>query len=80
MRITVAYDLNPENTKEKAELLLPTNIAHFCQALTEQKHTATPVEVSGRIDEVIDKLINSKPDVIVKFKPKKDKNANNSCF
>lgn len=78
MRITVAF--KAKNKDEQAELLLPETIVQTCQSLAELKHTVTPVEISGRIDEVIKKLINSKPDVIIKIKPIKEENANNSRF
>lgn len=80
MRITLAFEAKTKNKDEQAELLLPETIVRTCQNLTELKHTVTPVEISGRIDEVIKRLINSKPDVIIKIKPTKEENANNSRF
>lgn len=64
MRITVAFNLKTKNTEEQAELLLPADIARLCQALKELRHEVTPVEVSGRPNEIIEKLVNSEPDFI----------------
>lgn len=71
MRITVVFNSKAQNTEDQAKLLFSGTIADACQNLTEQKHTITPVELSGRIDEVIKNLIDSKPDVIIKIKPNK---------
>lgn len=64
MRITVAFNLRTQDTEEQAELLLPVDVARICQTLKELKHTVTPVEVSGKANEVIEKLLNSKPKLI----------------
>ncbi len=64
MRITLAYNLRTKDTEEQAELLLPGDIAHIYQTLKDLKHTVTPVEVSGKADEIIEKLVKSKPDFI----------------
>lgn len=64
MRITVAFNMRTNDTEEQAELLLPKDIARICRALKELKHTVTPIEVSGKADEVIEKLLNSAPELI----------------
>ena len=64
MRITVAFNLRTKDTEEQAELLLPADIARICQTLKELKHTVSPVEVSGKANEIIEKLLSSRPELI----------------
>lgn len=64
MRITLAFNLKTNNSEEQAELLLPQDVARLCASLQELKHTVTLVEVTGKIDEVIERLISSNPEFI----------------
>lgn len=64
MRITVAFNLRTKDIEEQAELLLPNDVARICKALKELKHEVRPIEVSGKVDEVIEKLLNSEPELI----------------
>lgn len=64
MKITVAYNLRTENTEEQAELLSSEDIERLCTALKELKHDVTPVEVSSKPDEIVERLVNSAPDLI----------------
>ena len=64
MRISVAYNLRTEFTEHDAELLTDEDIARICGALAELRHEVTPVEVTGRPNEVVERLQASKPDLI----------------
>ncbi len=64
MKITVAYNLRTELTEEQAELLMQEDVDRIVNALRELKHKVTPVEVSGHPDRIIQKLLESEPDLI----------------
>ena len=64
MKITVAYNLRTELTEEQAELLMQEAVDRIVNALRELKHKVTPVEVSGHPDRIIQKLLESEPDLI----------------
>ena len=64
MRITVAYNLRTDASEETAELLTQGDVDRICNALRELRHQVSPVEVSGQPDEVVDRLLNSAPDLI----------------
>jgi D-alanine--D-alanine ligase len=64
MRITVAYNLRTELTEEQAELLMQEDVDRIVNALRELKHKVTPVEVSGNPEKLIQKLLESDPDLI----------------
>ncbi len=64
MRITVAYNLRTDTSEETAELLTQEDVNRICGALRELRHQISPVEVSGQPDEVVDRLLNSSPDLI----------------
>lgn len=64
MKITVAYNLRTEDTEEQAELLLQEDVDRICNALISLKHKITPIEVSGKPNEVVEKLLESDPDLI----------------
>lgn len=64
MRITLAYNLKTQDCEHQAELLLPQDVARLCKTLQKLKHTVTPVEVSGQIDQITEKLILSEPEFI----------------
>ncbi|MBU1108429.1 MAG: P1 family peptidase [Candidatus Riflebacteria bacterium] len=64
MRITIAYNLRLDNSEETAELLTKDDIDRITATISSLKHTVTPVEVSGKPNEVIDRLLASEPDLI----------------
>ncbi len=64
MRITVAYNLRTDASEETAELLTQEDVDRICGALRELRHQVSPVEVSGQPDEVVDRLLDSAPDLI----------------
>jgi D-alanine--D-alanine ligase len=64
MRISVAYNLRTDTSEETAELLSQDDVDRICGALRELRHQVRPVEVSGQPDEVVDRLLDSAPDLI----------------
>lgn len=64
MRITVAYNLRTDDTEASAELLSLEDVIRICDALRSLQHTATPVEMSGKPNAVVDRLLDSEPDLI----------------
>ena len=64
LRITVAYNLRTELSEEQAELLLQPDVDRICDALKSLRHRVTPVEVSGKPNDVVDRLVASEPDLI----------------
>lgn len=64
MRITVAYNLRTEFSEADAELLTQADVDRITQGLDELNHQVTPVEVSGKPNEVVERLLDSKPDLI----------------
>ena len=64
MRITVAYNLRTEETEEQAELLFQEDVDRICKALEELKHKVSAVEVSGKPNELVERLLDSGPDLI----------------
>lgn len=64
MKITLAYNLRTEFTEEQAELLTQQDVDRIYNALVEIKHDVTPVEVSGKPNEIVERLIESSPDLI----------------
>ncbi|MGD9581818.1 MAG: P1 family peptidase [Vampirovibrionia bacterium] len=64
MKITLAYNLRTELTEEQAELLTQEDVDRIYNALVELKHEVTPVEVSGKPNDIVEKLVDSSPDLI----------------
>lgn len=64
MRITIAYNLRTDNTEATAELLSEADINRISEAINSLQHTVTVVEVSGKPNAVIERLIESEPDLI----------------
>ena len=64
MRITVAYNLRTDTSEETAELLTEADVDRICTALRELRHSATPVEVTGQPDDVVERILDSDPDLI----------------
>lgn len=64
MRITVAYNLRSEASEEEAELLYQEDVDRITEAFRSLRHKVTPIEVSGRPDDVVERLLDSSPDLI----------------
>jgi D-alanine--D-alanine ligase len=64
MRITVAFNLRTDASEDTAELLSHEDVDRITGALRELRHQVTPVEVSGQPDEVVDRLLDSTPELI----------------
>jgi D-alanine--D-alanine ligase len=64
MRITIAYNLRIDDTEATAELHTKADISRISEAIHSLHHTVTEVEVSGKPNDVIDRLIESEPDLI----------------
>lgn len=64
MRITIAHNLRSDASEEQAELLYQEDVDRIADALRQLRHQVTPVEVSGRPDDVVARLLDSTPDLI----------------
>jgi D-alanine--D-alanine ligase len=64
MRITVAYNLRTESTEAEAELLREEDVDRIATALRELRHRVTAVEVSGPPDRMVERLLDSEPDLV----------------
>lgn len=64
MRITIAYNLRTDDTEATAELLADSDINRIYEAIKALQHSVTVVEVSGKPNAVIERLIESEPDLI----------------
>ncbi len=64
MRITVTYNLRTDTSEATAELLTQEDVDRITAALRELRHQVTPVEVSGQPDDVVERLLDSAPDLI----------------
>src|SRR5665811_2372258 len=64
MRITIAYNLRTDDTEATAELLTEADINRIYETISSLQHTVTVVEVSGKPNAVIERLIESEPDLI----------------
>jgi len=64
MRITIAYNLRTDDSEKTAELLTLEDVNRLRDAIAGLGHTVTDVEVSGRPNDVVDRLLASEPDLI----------------
>ncbi len=64
MRITIAYNLRLDDTEATAELLTEADINRIYDAVSSLSHTVTVVEVSGKPNGVIERLIKSEPELV----------------
>ncbi|HDS01952.1 MAG TPA: D-alanine--D-alanine ligase, partial [candidate division Zixibacteria bacterium] len=65
MRVTFTFNLRKSEDDEKqAERFSQEYVDRVVSALEELGHHVSPVEVSGSPGEVVDKLIDSRPDLI----------------
>lgn len=64
MRITLAYNLRTDDSEASAELLSVDDVERLRQAIASLQHTVTPIEVSGKPNDVVERLFDSEPDLI----------------
>lgn len=64
MRITIAYNLRTDDAEATAELLSNEDIRRIETAITSLQHQVTVVEVSGKPNQVVDRLLESEPDLV----------------
>ncbi len=64
MRITVAYNLRTDDSESTAEFLSEADVARIVKAISELQHAVTAVELSGSPNDVVDRLLNSEPDLV----------------
>ncbi len=64
MRITIAYNLRTDDTEATAELLTQGDIERIYKAISSLQHTVTVVEVSGKPDKVIERILASEPELV----------------
>jgi len=64
MRITIAYNLRTDDSEKTAELLSSEDVSRISGAISSLGHTVTEVEVSGKPNDVVDRLLASEPDLI----------------
>lgn len=64
MRITIAFNLRLDSSEESAELLTMDDVNRIAAAIRALKHTVSPVEVTGKPNEVVERILDSEPDLI----------------
>ncbi|MCF8362676.1 MAG: P1 family peptidase [Prolixibacteraceae bacterium] len=64
MRITIAYNLRTDDSEATSELLTEADINRIYEAINSLQHTVTVVEVSGKPSDVIERLVESEPDLV----------------
>ncbi|MDA3880932.1 MAG: P1 family peptidase [Prolixibacteraceae bacterium] len=64
MRITIAYNLRTDDTEATSELLTEADITRIYEAINSLQHTVTVVEVSGKPSDIIERLVESEPDLV----------------
>ena len=64
MRITIAYNLRTDDSEKTAELLSREDVDRLVGAMSSLGHTGTDVEVSGKPNDIVDRLLASEPDLI----------------
>ncbi|MDD2240089.1 MAG: hypothetical protein PHO14_05585 [Kiritimatiellae bacterium] len=64
MRITIAYNLRTDDSEKTAELLSREDVDRLVGAMSSLGHTVTDVEVSGKPNDIVDRLLASEPDLI----------------
>lgn len=64
MRITIAYNLRYNEEESSAELIAKEDIERIYHAISSLQHTVKLVEVSGKPNDVVERLLESEPDLI----------------
>lgn len=64
MRIGLAHNLRTQDDEHSAELLTQEDVDRLLDAIRTVGHEAVAVEVTGTPDEIIDRLVEARPDLI----------------
>lgn len=64
MKITLTYNQRTDDSEAQGELYRPEEIKRLTAAIESLDHAVTAVEVSGPSAELVDKLLDAKPDLI----------------
>lgn len=64
MRISLAYNLRTEESEDQGELLTQEDVDRLVEGLESLAHLVTPVEVTGTPDEIVDRLLETEPDLV----------------
>lgn len=64
MRITIAYNLRTDDSEKTAELLSNEDVDRISEAIKSLGHMVTKVEVSGKPNDIVDRLLSSEPNLI----------------
>ncbi|MDD2238046.1 MAG: P1 family peptidase [Kiritimatiellae bacterium] len=64
MRITIAYNMRTDDSENTAELLTAEDVSRISGAVASLGHSVTEVEVSGKPNDIVDRLLASEPDLI----------------
>lgn len=64
MRITIAYNLRTDDSEATAEHLSLDDVDRLEKAISSLQHTVAVVEVSGKPNDVVERLLASEPDLV----------------
>jgi D-alanine--D-alanine ligase len=64
MRITLAFNMRQEDTEDQAELYVEEDVERMRSGLAKLGHEVTPVEVTGTAGEIVQRLVDSRPDLV----------------
>jgi D-alanine--D-alanine ligase len=64
MRISLTYNIRKSKEESQAELLTQKDVDQILQALKELHYDVTPVEVTGSPEEIVDRVLASRPTLI----------------
>ncbi len=64
MRITLAFNLRKEEGEAQAELYVEEDIEKLRAALSSLGHEVEPVDVTGTAEDVVDRLLDSRPELV----------------
>lgn len=65
MRIGLTYNIRKEETEQQAELLTEEDVERLLEALRDAGYNPVPIEVTGTPDEIIDRLVKTRPELIL---------------
>lgn len=64
MRIALTYNQRTEDTVEQSELYRPEEIELLRDGIASHDHEVTLVEMSGTAEDIVDRLLEARPDLI----------------
>lgn len=64
MRITLAYNLRTADVPEQYERLPRGDVDRLVRTLESLGHEVAPVEMSGHLPEAVDRLVDSRPELV----------------